>query len=378
MLFSAAQGAFALFGEPNRKEFIDILESGTIQEKVVQQATFGPAMMLSLFQDLQNPLFKRTKFDPPNFLKDVAPAMENFHNVGGALENQLQVIMNGAGNEPTNSDEDATMQKKNAGKIAEDSSERDEMEVEVRGPENERDVVLSAMRIFGAEGQSQQAAAILDHEWSKEAEKDPDSEAGQLGRMVTEELFHMHEMNAKTAFLLQNHIKNITFQEGSCQVNNVALLSARAFAFEEKESETSDGDSSDDVEKGAEGPQYKMVDCDPEDEESYANASVAAQVEILYDVTQEFLVEKSAMPSEASSPSSPEESTVKERESAESSTLTSDGAAASSSETESRKTTILSVATLEGWLKGGPDKELRWKLALHRPAFEFPGFEHSY
>jgi len=218
---------------------------------------------------------------------------------------------------------------------------------------------------------AKKAMAVLKHEWANEAEKDPDSLAAQLSRMVTKELFHTHEMNAKTAFLLQNHIRNITFLEGSCSVNNVALLSARACLFLEKEDSSSADQPTDEDGKQASGPRYEAIDYEPDDEDSKFKTAVAAQVEVLYDVTQEFIVEKSSSTNERDGKS-------EEESFADQSKDDSSSSSSQSPETESKQTTIVSVATFEGWLKGGPDNELRWKLALHRPAFEFPGIEQSY
>ena len=62
MFFSACNGVISLISEKTRIGFIDSLEKGIIQEGVLSQATAGPMMMLSLFHDLQNPLFKKNKF----------------------------------------------------------------------------------------------------------------------------------------------------------------------------------------------------------------------------------------------------------------------------------------------------------------------------
>ena len=377
MLFSAAQGAFSLFSEPNRIEFIDMLEKGTIQEGVLSQATMGPAMMLSLFHDLQNPLFKKYKFDPTEFLEGVAPALENFHNVGGELENQLQNIMLKSFEEESSSSTTTTT---TDGETKENKEEEESSTItsESDSSKEEKESLIAAIRLMSISGglsseqESKKAVAMLEHEWMDDAQKDPESLAGQLSKMVTKELFHSHEMNAKTAFLLQSHIRNITFQEGSCRVNNVALLSARAFSFIEKEpSKDEDGLLLD-------GPRYEPIDDDYEvDEEgdSKSKTAVAAQLEVLYDVTQEFIVGKAPSSSSPSSSSSEQDG----KEEKEDGTLESkDSSSTAGAETESKQTTIVSVATFEGWLKGGPENELRWKLALHRPAFEFPGIEQAY
>jgi hypothetical protein len=367
MLFSAAQGAFSLFSEPNRIEFIGVLEKGTIQEGVLSQATMGPAMMLSLFHDLQNPLFKKYKFDPTEFLEGVAPALENFHNVGGALENQLQNIMQQSVEDDTTSTTSDGAEKKNK----DSSSTTTTTTTESDPSKEERESLISAIRLMSISGglsseqESKKAVAVLEHEWTDDAQKDPESLAGQLSKMVTKELFHSHEMNAKTAFLLQNHIRNITFQEGSCRVNNVALLSARVFSFIEREPSKDEGGLLD-------GPRYEPIDddYDMDQDDSKSKTAVAAQLEVLYDVTQEFLVGKTP----SASTSSIEQDGKEEKEEG---TFESKDSSSTTAETESKQTTIVSVATFEGWLKGGPENELRWKLALHRPAFEFPGIEQA-
>jgi len=333
MFLSAAQGTFALFDESNRSDFIANLDKGTINEGVISQATAGPMIMLSLFHDLQNPLFKQTKFDVGEFLEGVGPALENFHNISGALENQLQTIIS----------EDDKIDEEGKNTPEEDSKSEKEAV----------DETMSAlgMPTLGAlfpQGAGSGVSKILKHDWMDDAKADPDSLAGQLSRMVSKELFQIHQVSSKTQFLLQNHARNVKFQEGSCLVNNVALLSARAFLCREKEAEV-----------GVEAPgptQYETFELDAEDGGSEEKGvGVAAQMEVLYDVTQEFTVEKARTSIEAEGDETAEDVG-----------------------TETLQTTIVSVATLEGWLQRGPEGELRWRLALYRPAFEFPGIQQAY
>jgi hypothetical protein len=362
LLWSATRGAFALFSQPNRVEFIQMLENGTMQESVLSQATFGPAMMLSLFYDLNCPLFKQTNFNASEFLEGVRPALENFHNVGGALENHLQTILKEAAAKTNNETDDENVKKSREGSANDDTVEAGISSLSdtvSRGKEKE--TLMLTMQMFGIKDGGKRAAAILDHEWAAEAEKDPDSLPAQLSRMVTKELFQMSELNAKTAFLLQDNIQSITFQEGSCKVNNVALLSARAVAFRKVDF------SSESVETTTRPHSFEAIDYDIGEGDADSKASIAAQLEVLYDVTQRFKINKSAM---MSLKSSNQDDDRKDKE-----TISSND---DNSDFELRQTTIVSVATLEGWLKGGPDNQLRWKLALHRPAFEFPGIEHSY
>jgi len=324
MAFSAARGAFSLLNETNRVDFIKRLERGEINEGVISQAAAGPMVMLSLFNDVRNPLFKRYNLDCMEFLEGVAPALENFHNVSGGLENQLHDI-------------------KRASKNRNSSKEGTETDTEGESTSNDKEELVESFRSFPpskafmAHIGDEDIVAVMEHDWAQQAKKEPDSLAGQLSRMLTTELFQIHQVSAKTAFLLQNHARNVVFQEGSCIVNNVALLSARAFMCVEKE-------NSDD------GPQYETVaeaDIDTDEIEGRP-VGVAAQVEVLYDVTQQF----------------------SDKDAGEAGTDEK-----SSKDSKTEENTVVGVATLEGWLKGGPDGELRWRMALYRPAFEFAGIE---
>ena len=342
MFAGAARGAYSLFNDSKRREFIEILDAGTINESVISQATAGPMMMLSLFHDLQNPLFKRYNFNPTEFLEGVGPALENFHNISGSLENELYKIQDKA------LEEDGEEKKKEAnkldGSVGSDSNSLSNEEMEK---------ALSAFRVvqgnvlFSPEGKDTEVSAVMSHEWMDEVKKDPESLAGQLSRMLTKELFQIHQMSAKTAFLLQNNTRKIRFVEGSCTVNNVALLSARTFLCAERDDA--------EVPEGNSGPRYDPIDDDRDVEDIEAGtAGVAAQMEVLYDVTQEFKAKK-----------------VEQEEGQGDEKL-------ATSEEETMSSTVVSVATIEGWLNGGPDGELRWRLALYRPAFEFPGIQQGY
>jgi len=361
IFFSAANGMVSLLSEKTRVGFIDSLEKGIIQEGVLSQATAGPMMMLSLFHDLQNPLFKKHKFDPSQFLDGLVPALENFHNVSSALENELHEINERALSNGETEVDEATSKKieKTAHKTA------DELGAVTK---EEKESLLSALEIttendeFDSK-QNKVAEAILNHEWMNEARKHPDSLAAQLSRMVTKELFQINQLSSKTAYLLQNQSRDILFREGSCQVNNVALLSARACLFKEKAGSSSEDHN--DSEKVA--TEYEPIDYKLENNFHDSETAVAAQIEVLYDVTQEFVIRKPSL------------SDSKRREGLlDDSSLTATLTSTSSGNEKSTQTTIVSVATIEGWLHGGNDGQLRWKLASYRPPYEFPGIEHAY
>lgn len=344
MIVSASKGALSLFQESNRGEFMDTLDRGTINESVISQATAGPAMMLSLFHDLRNPLFRKHGFDANQFLDGVGPALTSFHNISGALENKLRSSSSIASKVDNKSEETSGLSKE------------------------EKEAILSTIKMLQQQQQNssiensvEQASALLNHDWMDDAKSDPESLEGQLSRMLTAELFDIHQLSAKTAFLLQPSTSPsramMKFQEGSCRVNNVALLSARAFFCVEKARE-GNNETYNDATRISNSDRYQIVDDvldhDAEimkEEEEKKMFGVAAQMEVLYDVTQNFIIDT-------------EES--------------SDSDKSMEGDKEELETTVVSVATLEGWLHGGPEGELRWRLALHRPAFEFPGIEQTY
>ena len=402
MFYSAINGMWSLLTEKNRVGFMKMLENDTIQEEVLTQATAGPMIMLSLFHDLQNPLFKKHKFDPLDFVEGLAPALENFHNVSGALGNQLYEINHKALVALSKKTDDGDDDEKKLKQIDDndDDSSNDNYDDDNNNDNNdwllgditkdEKESLLSVLRSYNgsndnnvdSEKQQQNAEAVLNYEWMKEAESNPESVAASLSRMVTKELFQINQLTSKTAFLLQSQsLKNdIMVREGSCEVNNVAILSARACLFKEKKRSTSEDNNNESNNEGF-AREYEAVDFNYDDDEiDSKNTAVAAQIEVLYDVTQEFVVAKS---SSSSSPSdSKEDETEEDTKISENDSPISTAEYTSLLDTkgEPRQTTIVGVATLEGWLKNGPDDdgELRWRLASYRPPYEFPGIEHAY
>ena len=348
-----------MLNEKSRSDFIEKLDRGVINEGVISQATTGPLILLSLFNDLQSPLFKRHKFDPNEFLDGVPIALSQFHNVSGALENEFYQIQKRCDDDvvSTSAKSSAENANEDKGESASPSEidEKDKSDSVDRVQEEEKEHLLSIIEMYrrdGAEMDEKQVAAILNHDWMDEAKKDPDSLAGQLSRIVTAELLQMHQTSAKTSFVLQR--KKFLFEEGSSSVNNVALLSARAISCppERKQGKNSEDD--------AEGRRFESTDGDSSnfDSSNTELSGVAAQLEILYDVRQQFVPE-------------PGDDSKIQDESA------TDGQTASD-EVNPITTTAVNVATIEGWLNGSADGELRWRLALIRPAFEFPGIYQSY
>lgn len=348
MAISAARGVVQLgLDVKSRVEFSDYLDNKTIDDEVISQATAGTLMVFSLFHGLQNPLFKQHNFDAKDFLSGVRPALEQFHNVSGELENKLRKIRADAkvaadfqadedvskpGNTPSPSEaKDAgTVNNPQDTAITLGFTETDLVKVDITGDKS--------------------LSTLIEHDWRKDAESNPESPAGQFSHMVTPELLELHQNSAKAAIMFDLD-RDVSFKEGSCTVSNVAFISARAFLCAEKPTKSEDidewGERSD--------LKYEIIDYEMTDAEfKRRKGGVAAQVEVLYDVTQEFEETLPKTPGDGDEEGAKEKITKKDIDS-----------------------TNVSVAVLEGWLSGGPDDELRWRVALNRPAFEFPYIRHK-
>ena len=318
MAFSAGNGVMKLMDLNKRNDFIDSLDKGTINEEVISQATGGPMVMLSLFNDLQNPLFKQHNFDASEFLSGVRPALERFHNLSGLLELQFEKTLSEALNDSATSIK---------GGSSMDASSTDESIAYI-----EKDMVQEV---------------AMQHRWKDAAEKDPESLAGQLSRMMTTELLDLHQESTLTAFSSIHTNRDIKLNQGSFTVNNAALISARAFLCAEKAPPTED------IEGWGERSElkYEVIDYSVDEAElKKRKGGVAAQLEVLYDVSHEYVETIPALDND--------EPNGKGRE-------------------LKVNNSFVAVAVLEGWLSGGPDDQLRWKLSLYRPAFEFPHLQEG-
>jgi hypothetical protein len=179
--------------------------------------------------------------------------------------------------------------------------------------------------------------------WRLKAEEDPDSPAGQLARMTTEVCLDAFYYTSKLDTICQS-FETVKYVPGSCDIHQVALLNARALEiYPESNSELADVDANE----------------LPED------PPIAAQMDVLYEVTHTYkqtiggpvIMEAVSDDDEATGTTTPVEKKDDGKE---------------EEKTETVSYTNLVVAVLEGWLHKGPEKELRWKVAMLRDALEFP------
>jgi hypothetical protein len=320
-VFAAYQGAWTLMTEDSaRVEFNKAIKNQIIKEKVLQNSALGSMITFSLFHNLQDPLFQKHKWDAQEFVAAIGPALENFHETLGLLRNQLpDHILR----------ETREREEKEKAASAEASSSTSE--------EGEEKDVLS---------DSNMTEALLGtNYWRLQAEEDPDSPAGQLARMSTEVCLDAFYYTSKLDTICQS-FETVKYVPGSCDIHQVALLNARALEIYPE--------SNDELTESA----ANEMDEDP---------PIAAQMDVMYEVTHTY---KQTI----GGPGGP---VIMEAVSDEDATGTTTPAEKKDDEKEEEKTetvsyTTLAVAVLEGWLHKGPEKELRWKVAMLRDAIEFP------
>jgi hypothetical protein len=329
-LYVAYQGAWTLMTEDSaRKEFNNAIKNQIIKDKVLQNATNGSAITFSLFHNLQDPLFQVHKFDAQEFVAAVGPALENFHENIGLLRNQLP---------------DHILREKCALEVKEKATST-EAETEASSTEEgeENDVESESSNLT--------EALLGTNYWRQQAEEDPEGPAGQLARMTTELGLDAFYYRSKLDTIGQSSTgKEVEYVPGSCSIHQVALLNARALEIWPEYPTT------------GEFTEFAASDM-PED------PPIAAQMDVLYEVTQTY---KRAIGS----------SDILEAVGDEDGTDTATVVEKKDDDIEEQKMetvsfTILIVAVLEGWLHKGPEKALRWKVALLRDASEFPNHRPS-
>jgi hypothetical protein len=318
-LYTAYQGAWTLMTEDSAQvEFNKAIKNDVIKAKVLKNATFGSSITFSLFHNLQDPLFQKHKWDAQEFIAAVGPALENFHDNIGLLRNELPDHMLRETRE--------WEEKEKAASSEASSSEEGE----------EKDVVSELSDIT--------EALLGNNHWRQQAEKDPDSPAGQLARMTTEVGLDAFYYTSKLDTNIQAS-KKVKYVPGSCDIHQVALLNARALEI---------------------WPEYTGEFTEFAASEMPDDPPIAAQMDVLYEVTQTY--KRAIASSTTLEATSDEDDTV---------TTTPKDDATEVEKMETVSYTILIVAVLEGWLHKGPEKALRWKVALLRDASEFPDHKPS-
>ncbi|GKY94120.1 hypothetical protein MPSEU_000378100 [Mayamaea pseudoterrestris] len=165
--------------------------------------------------------------------------------------------------------------------------------------------------------------AFMDvNEWRTVADNDPESLAAHFSKMATPTCFDMYYFTTKLTASLTAPCRSFV----KCSVYNAALLRARAQVIPNENYEDVVGE-------------YDEFDLSK-------TIKVAAQLDVLYEYTLTHEVSTNGVADVVKETATP----------------------------ETISTTKLGVAIIEGWLSGGPEKHLRWKVAFLREAHEFPDY----
>lgn len=323
-LMSAVQGLWSVATDPKqRKAFEDAIHQRIIRDDVLKNAYNGSTMTFTLFWNLQNPLWKTKSFtfDAKEFVRAVGPALTNLHDFLHCFQNQItQEYL-----------DFKTQQESNLTAEPDDPDKSDESDGTILAAPGVS-VPLVILRGFVPEDMQKYFAKFLQqkHPWREQAAADPDSVVACLSRMTTEEYMDGFTMSSKMGIPISNEA---VYEEGSAKVGKVAILSARAMEIPlpgEKDKKTGD-------------PWHDEV---VPEELKDLKRGVAAQIDVLYEVTNRF-----------------QEKVSIERDDGE-----------IDSKTERVEYTSLGVAVFEGWLDDGRGNEndFRWRIPLMREPFEFP------
>lgn len=310
---AAFSGIWAYVSDPTAKDDLKrFISDQVIKDAVLGQAKHGSMLTMALFHNLRNPLFAKHKFEAVEFIDGVAPALETYQDTLGRLVH----IMN-----------------KSLAEKTEDDAKKDEETLDVFG------------NLAG------------ENVWRKQAKDDPDSLAARLSKMVPDKSFDDLFFGAKLFHALKTGTGNTAeYVAGSAVVGQIALLNARVMEIELTNRYEE------------EHPEFAASD------ESKDN-QVAARMDVLYEFTLTYRYRTTPDPMSASEQyKSIGHATVAAAPSSEPETAEATEVVKSAPVEEEAKTiteTTLAVAVLEGWLHGGPDKDLRWRVAMVRDAFEF-------
>mmetsp|Transcript_27284 Transcript_27284/g.41266 ORF Transcript_27284/g.41266 Transcript_27284/m.41266 type:complete len:374 (-) Transcript_27284:717-1838(-) len=337
----AFSGAWSLLVEQKQRDFFTKnVKNGIIRDDIFWQDganSIGPMVVLALYRELQDPILKKYGFKAEEFLDGVGSALERYHDVEKSIDNRLFDLLNGNNESKTvgsgecnteshsNPRKETTYEAKTAGLSDDERSMMKELA--------KRETSILSMMLNQQEDEAKPAneklLKILDWDWRDNLVED-------LRPMVSDSYFKASRLDKLlSCIMLKKKGVDLQYQIGTSSVENVALLSARVKLVNENEEEA-------DIDR-IEHEELEMM------EPNESNMSVAAQVEVLYDIEHSVLTVTEAPQSE-------------------------------SNETKSGEFTerLVLVGVLEGFLKGGKDDGLQWRLSNIREPWEIPPVETSF
>ena len=252
-LVSSLQGVWMHLTDQNaRDKYEELVATKVIQDTVLAQSQGGTARTMALFYNLQNPLWTKHGLDVREFVQGVGPALENFQDVLG----QLVFAMN---------QQQPTAVKEQAEEGAAESKEEDTESKKLSSKSISSSI--SALPAIGG-----------DNEWRQQAKQDPNSLAARLQKMVTDSAYDDHFYGAKLfqalsssrgSGLYLNYVPG-SYVPGSGVVQSVALLNARVLEMPGEEQ--------------IEGDHPEFAASEGREQQH----PVAARMDVLYEITQQY------------------------------------------------------------------------------------------
>jgi hypothetical protein len=480
-VWDAVQGAWsAVTDEKSRDAFETLIKDGVIRDQVLQNAINGSSMTFGLFHQLSNPLWEKHGFKAKEFVHAVGPALTNLHDVLHSLQNKFsktafkqELERQAAEAAKLKIDDSTTATQASKGISVEDIVSALDAEYlteylqsgnlwrtrahafEAATKANEQ-LCEKEKIVNNCKNDTIQTTATetpIDQKIDDSPLPSADELAASLVKMTTPGFLDAAYLSWKLSMMaliasarinsstrsdgggenIQFQNLRPTYEEGSFQIRQVAILHARVMSMSTLPTEDDeDGiENLDDMSKatstnedttlkangdkgnnstsktrsnqGVDSGDYKMDDpSSSSDDDSYG---VAAQIDVLYEATSTFMelsadvATSSADPDEVASTStmdtddtsassSSDKTSVREEEMTATANATEakdDRSKASDNATKNDKPPVatmdrikvdsVGVAVLEGWFHGGPgpERELRWRVAALRDPYEFPG-----
>jgi hypothetical protein len=319
VLRSAFDGIASLASDQEQRDsYLKYVRDDVIREHTIDGSSTALRLIanLALFQELENPVLKRYGFKAEEFLEGVTPALEQFHDIEQTIDNKLIQISNklAAEDEALEQSFPAT---NNADDLASGLND-DERQVLTQFVEQEASYLSMWTTKANPQDDSSlkdqtpsQLRQVLHWDWQ-------DCLVDQLRQMLSSDFLKWLQ-KAKTIDCMYRKLRGVevTYEQESCVVENVSLVSARVMVTEpENQVNEVDYDSIANDEL-----KVKDIHDDP-------RLSVAARIEVLYNMQRTVSV--------AISPG--------------------DEVLSNITEISTR------IAILEGYLKGG-DGMFRWRLS---------------
>jgi len=373
---SALKGAWQHVTDQESRDLYErLVQDGVVKDTVLHSAYNGSTLTYALFSNLQNPLFQQHKFDAKEFVHAVKPALDNFHWTIGQLRNQLSDTL--LSEQQKQQSEESSSSSLSSTSLAEELQSN--LKQTAKQLLSSEAVEKDGTTTYEGKGNVDLTEALLGRNyWKEQAKADPDSLAGILSRMTSEPCFDALYYTSKLDIIGKSSSGGVNLVYEDCAVNEVALLGARARIVDENNGDDDDDDAFDYEEFKASDQASSVNDRD---------ASVGAQMDVLFEVTHTLRPSPSPSPSldATTAKAIGQQDTVNDNAGDQEKPQQGDEASLGQPKQEKDgdgdetvTVTNLAVAIFEGWFhKRGQqqwkdNEQMRWRLAVIREAFEFP------